>query len=705
MSSASPEPTPLARSVACAGLPLLIVVAVLVVFAPALEAGFLHWDDDVTITQNPHFRGFAREQIAWMFSTGLLGHFQPLAWLTFALDHTLDPLLAPDFLAARTFHRSNLIWHAAAGLAVYWASLELLAAGLRRRRVDPAVVFGAGFASLFFAIHPLRVESVAWVTERRDLVSGTFFALALVAWTRYGRAAGGSRAAPRAMLAGNLAAVAALALFWLSVERGATSLAWRGPGPWGLGAGLALLGLSAFVSAAPLARGPFLAALACLVVSLGAKAWGMVLPVLFLLLDVAPLARATDWRGRVTAVREKLPFFALALAFASLAAWAQGIHAYTQPDLAVHTPLERVAQAGYGVVFYPWKTLLPGGLVALVELPPRLPLVSWRFGLPLLLACALTLAALALLRRWPLVTLAWIAYLATVAPVLGFLQSGPQLVADRYAYLALLPPTWLLAGALARLFALGGPARVVVLVGAGAWLVALGLRAQRQTHVWHDDLSLWSHAYVYRPDGPQVQKQLAFAYIQEARGEPDAARQYELYAAAGDLLERARQVTVDALTYGNLSLVHRAMVTLDPGSAAQHSELALSLAQLALEEARKTGYELADYRLNLGALYVDLGRFDEAIAEFEAVTRDKPTFGFGWMNLGIALGRAGRFDDAERAFATAIELLPRSGEPWLHLGKLCEARGERERARTAFEQGLARAPEDPNLRAGLERVR
>lgn len=703
---APPAPGPrFLAPIALVALPAVLVALVFVVFRPALDASFLHWDDDQTITQNPFFRGFGREHVAWMFSTGLMGHFQPLAWLTFALDHTLDPLLAPDFLAARTFHRTNLVWHAFASLAVYWASLELLAAALKRARLDPTVVFGAGFASLFFALHPLRAESVAWVTERRDLVSGTFFALALVGWMRYARAAGARVAPPRARLQAEVAALGALALFFLSVERGASELAFRGPGLAGVLGSLGLVAASAGFASISGARAPFFFAVVCTVLSLGAKAWGMVLPVLFLLLDVAPFARATGVRSFVVLVREKLPFIALALGFASLAAWAQALHSYTQPDLVAHTPLERLAQAGFGVIFYPWKALAPSGLVALVELPNELSLATARFAVPLALAGLATLGALALFSRARSVTVAWIGYLATVAPVLGFLQSGPQLVADRYGYLALLPLTWLVAGALARCFGSGGVLRVVVLIGASAWLGFLGVRAERQTHAWHDDLSLWSHAYQRAPDSPEIQKQLAFAYIQDARTEPDLARRRELYVAAGELLENARKARLDPRALGNLSLVHRAMIELDSPHAAEHRDLALSLAKAALEGATQLGFAPADYRLNLGALLVDLGRFDEAIIEFEAVTRDKPTFGFGWMNLGIALGRAGRFDDAEQAFAKSIELLPRSGEPWLHLGKLCEARGDRDRARTAFEQGLVRAPDDSNLRAGLERVR
>ncbi|MCC6405581.1 MAG: hypothetical protein IT453_00345, partial [Planctomycetes bacterium] len=449
MASESREPTTAARAFALLGVPLLIAVAVFVVFAPALDAGFLHWDDDTTITQNPAFRGFARENLAWMFSTGLMGHYQPLAWLSFALDHALDPLLAPDFLAARQFHRTNLIGHAVCALAVYWASLEVLALALARRRLDPIVVFAAAFAALFFAVHPLRVESVAWVTERRDLISGTFFALALVAWVRYGRAAGERVAAQPLLMRGGFAAIGAFLLFWFCVDRSAGELAWHGAGAWGLAAAGLLLFLGAVASAAPGARGAYLAALACMLVSLGAKAWGMVLPVLFVLLDLGLLARVNSAQALRDSVREKLPLVFAALGFAQLASWAQGLHAYTQPDLAAHTLSERIAQAGFGIVHYPWKTLWPSGLVPLVELPHQLPLASLRFGGALALAGVLTLGALALFGRARNVSIAWLAYLATIAPVLGFLQSGPQLVADRYAYLALLPLTWLLAGLLA----------------------------------------------------------------------------------------------------------------------------------------------------------------------------------------------------------------------------------------------------------------
>ncbi|MCE9595820.1 MAG: tetratricopeptide repeat protein [Planctomycetes bacterium] len=704
MPTESREAGVLLRAVACLGVPVLLIAAVFVVFAPALDASFLHWDDDLTVTQNFAFRGFGRESVAWMFSTGLMGHFQPLAWMSFALDHALEPLLAPDFLAARQFHRTNLIGHAACAVAVYWASLEILSFALRRKRLDPAVVFASAFATFFFAVHPLRVESVAWVTERRDVISGTFFALALVAWMRYGRAVEGAAECGGRLVALGSSIVAG-GLFFASVERGATSLTWRGLGPLGLGAAFVALFVGAWFSAPKGARGPYLAALACLLLSLGAKAWGMVLPVLFLLLDVRPLGRIRDAQSLATCALEKLPFVAVALGFASLAAWAQGLHAYTQPDLAAHTVLERIAQAGFGVVHYPWKTLWPVDLLPIVSIPDRLPIVSARFGLPLSLAIVLGVVACIGLFKQRASAVAWCAYLATIAPVLGFLQSGPQLVADRYTYLALLPLTWLVASLFARAFARGGILRVVVVLAAVAWVGALGSAAHRQTRAWRDDLTLWSYAHAVEPDAPEIQKQLAFAYIQEARAVTELSRRFDLYVAAGDLLERALPKAPDARLFGNLALVHRALVGLDLEHSDEHAELALSLSQRAIEEARKIGLDDVDYRSNHAAILVDQGRFAEAAIEFEAVTREKPTFGWGWMNLGIALSKLERHDESRAAFRRAAELLPREKEAWLRLGAECEALNDRDGARAAHAQVLTLSPEDATARAALERLR
>ena len=138
------------------------------VFAVALRNDFVRWDDYRNLVDNPHFRGLGAAQLAWMFTTTLMGHYIPLTWLTFGLDYVLWGLQPAGY------HFTNVVLHAANAAMFYWIAKRLLRAA-RPSAHETALRAGAAVAALFFAVHPLRAESVAWVTERRDVLSGLFF--------------------------------------------------------------------------------------------------------------------------------------------------------------------------------------------------------------------------------------------------------------------------------------------------------------------------------------------------------------------------------------------------------------------------------------------------------------------------------------------------------------------------------------------------
>ena len=154
-------------------LPLACVVVTLAVFWPVLGHQFVDWDDDITLVNNPGYRGLGGANLRWMLTTTLMGHWVPATWITFGVDHVfwgMNP---------RGYHLTSLLLHAATAAAVYVVARRLLRAAMTGS--DGAVEWGALAAALVFAIHPLRVESVAWVTERRDVTSGLWFVLTILA--------------------------------------------------------------------------------------------------------------------------------------------------------------------------------------------------------------------------------------------------------------------------------------------------------------------------------------------------------------------------------------------------------------------------------------------------------------------------------------------------------------------------------------------
>jgi tetratricopeptide (TPR) repeat protein len=232
--------------------PVLVVAAVLLCFLPAFQAGFTNWDDDVNFTKNPNYRGFTPSTLKWMF-TDCYGHYMPITWLTLALDYTLWGMNPAGY------HATNVLWHGANAVLFYFVL------GLLLRRADPAGSeaahrWAAATGALVFAVHPLRVESVAWVTERRDVVSGLFFLVSVLTYLK-------STDAPtdRARVR------------WLA------------------------------------------ASLAAFLASILSKAMGMALPLVLVALDVYPLRRFSK-----RALLEKIPYLLLMLLAVALTALGQG---------------------------------------------------------------------------------------------------------------------------------------------------------------------------------------------------------------------------------------------------------------------------------------------------------------------------------------------------------------------------------------------
>ena len=158
-------------------MPLAIAALTVAVFSPALQYGFILWDDDRNFLNNPFYRGLGWEQIRWAFTSAVMGHWIPVTWLSFGLDHAvwgMDPF---------GYHLTNILLHAANTALFYLLALRLLRLGLTEAS-ERAITLGAAVAALFFAVHPLRVESVAWITERRDVLSSQFYLLPVLAYLR-----------------------------------------------------------------------------------------------------------------------------------------------------------------------------------------------------------------------------------------------------------------------------------------------------------------------------------------------------------------------------------------------------------------------------------------------------------------------------------------------------------------------------------------
>jgi Flp pilus assembly protein TadD len=466
-----------------------------------------------------------------------------------------------------------------------------------------AVAAGAALAALLFGVHPLRAESVAWISERRDLLCALFSLAATLAYLR-GVAHGGV-IAPR----------------WWAVS------------------------LAAFAAA------------------LLSKALAMTLPLTLLLIDVYPLRRRA--LGRRTLLIEKLPYVALAAAAAAVSILArQGSGAIT--DYGLYGTEARVALAAYTLWFYPWKTLWPTGLAAMYELPAGVRLAEPRFLVPLALVVLLTLALVALRRRWPAALAAWASSAIALAPISGLVHSGNQLAADRYSYLSSFGLavfagaglTWSLRHVRAVPVVAATAAAVVVVLAAGAWA---------QTTTWRDSESLWRRAVAVDPSCSICESNLGRVIAHPARLDEAEAHVRRAIALRPDRPGPHENLGVIMLMRGRLPEAEqqfRAALAMRPRHGPAHNDLGVVLAnagrdaeaEAAFREAARLSPRLTDAHANLGVLYARQGRYDDAIPFLRRALALDPTRRDPRLWLVRAYQHTGRNDEAVREQAALSEL-------------------------------------------------
>ncbi|MGC4121847.1 MAG: tetratricopeptide repeat protein [Myxococcales bacterium] len=487
-----PPPSPAPASVHPRHLWLaatFVGVTVAGVFARSLANGFVNWDDQVYILDNAHIRTLSWQTLHWAFTGDYASYWAPAVWLSFALDHAvwgLDPL---------GYHLTNVVLHAMNAALVCLLGTNLLAA--RRsagrpwepRREDLA---GGVLAALLFGLHPLRVESVTWVTERKDVLAGLFALTSILAYLR-----------------------------WVNRRRcGAGS----GPVPVG-----SLVALALAVCAKPLSV--------------------VVLPLL-LLLDWHPLGRdSTDRLARFAL--EKVPHALVCLGAGLLFLRAQQT---AMPTPA--TPQTRLYTACKVLVDYVWMQLWPADLVPLYPRRPDIPWDSppHLLAMGILLAVAVLVTWSARRDRVLLAVALW--HLISLAPVLGLLQVGPQEKADRYTYLASIGLALLVAGACVALWRRWpkAGARTALAGATGAVLLVLAGLTVRQIGIWKDGVTLWTrqlevspalgHAWELRGKAHAAKGELALAAddLSQAIAIAESkhyARTWELYWARGIVLSQA----------------------------------------------------------------------------------------------------------------------------------------------------------------------
>lgn len=399
-----------------------LFLVVLGVYAPVRYYGFVDYDDYFYVSQNQHvLSGLNAGSVRWAFTSTEFANWFPLTWISLMADRQFFAApeeMPPSDVRAGALHRTNVILHAAATLLLFALLKRMTGA------TGPSLL-----AAFLFGLHPLRVESVAWVSERKDVLSGVFWMLALHSYVSYARR-------PRA---------------------------------WSYLLTLLLYGLG------------FLA-----------KPMVVTLPLILVLLDFWPLRRLNGARGQVIRriVWEKLPFYVLALAMALITYGVQrsggAVRTFDELPLAA-----RLANAVVSAAVYIAKTVWPMRLAVLYPLPMNQP--AWQVIVAGLVLAGITLLSLRTIRTRPYLAVGWLWYLIAILPVIGIVQVGLQARADRYTYLPTIGLILMLVWSGEDAWRQWPKARPVLAGLCGAACVASVALTARQIPYWADSVALFRH--------------------------------------------------------------------------------------------------------------------------------------------------------------------------------------------------------------------
>jgi protein O-mannosyl-transferase len=621
------------------GVCVLLAVITIAVFGRTVSFGFVNYDDNFYVYDSPAVvNGLTSDGVARALTQGSLGFWDPLTTLSHMLDCQLYGLNAGGH------HLTNVLLHTASVVLLFLVLRKLTGATWR-----------SAFVAALFAIHPLRAESVAWVTERKDVLSGFFFMLTLGAYARY-------------------------------VE-----------GP------------------PKLSR--YLVVVACFVMGLMSKVMLVTVPVVLLVLDYWPLGRCPKSGDDTTGMSwtrllvEKIPLFALSAAAAVVNILTQKSSG-TLSTLASSPMGLRLENAVVSVATYIWQMFWPVRLAALYPfplhgLPMGLVVVS------ILVVAGISAAVISCRRARPYLLAGWLWYLVMLLPVTGLIQAGPQAHADRYTYLPQIGLYFALAW-LAGSWVAARP-RYIPLAGglAGAVIGVLAVCAFNQASYWRDSETLWRRDLACAADNALARNDLGLAIMNEGR-RPEAMDEFHrALALQPDYFEAHNNLGLALVGGGQMEDAmgeFRQAIQAQPGRASAHNNLGSALldsgqvdqALAEFQEAIKLSPDYAQAHNNLSRVLVRLGRLDEAIAELQTALKLQPGLADAHFNLGNAFMLERRAAEAMEQYQMAVKLDPGLVAARYDLAILLWRQGRRDDAIAQFQACLAVQPDFSQARQTLD---
>jgi protein O-mannosyl-transferase len=573
-----------------------LVAGTCLVYAPVRHYGFVEVDDPLYVSENPHLAGgLTADNVGWALTNRHAGYWIPLTWISYMADVEIY-----GGIDAGGHHATNVALHIANTLLLF---------GLLRRMTRAPV--RSAFVAALFAVHPLHVESVAWITERKDVLSTLFWFLGIWAYVRY-------------------------------VDR---------PGPLRYGA-----------------------IIAAMVLGLSAKPMLVTFPLVLLVLDVWPLGRVpsggfVSWRAWKPLLLEKAPF-AVFVAVAGVVTYFAQAQVGAAPGLDAVPLGLRLENAVVSYAVYLWKTGWPTALTMQYPLPTSIPAAAVIASAAVLVA--ITAGVVVSARRRPYLLMGWSWYVVTLVPVIGIVQVGTQARADRFMYV---PAIGLFVMVVWLCAELGRSARGRVTLAAIGLVVLAGsgMRARQQLSYWQDNVTLWTHALETTLGVSTYDAHLSLGRTLAGKGRlGEALAHFEAALAdrpsSVDAERDLARVLASIGRPGDAVSHLEHVVEVRPDMAEARVELALLLASQGQSDAAIAEYQRAltlqpDLRgvdNNIGVLLAQQGRYAEAVAHFETAVRMGPDVETARVNLGLALVHLGRVQEARAIFIEVLQQNPRN---------------------------------------------
>jgi tetratricopeptide (TPR) repeat protein len=601
---------------------------------------FINFDDPLYVTNNPHVKGgITGKNILWAFTTTTASNWHPLTWLSHMADVEIFGL------NPRGHHLTSVFIHTASTLLLFLLLTQITAAPWQSL-----------FVAALFALHPLHVESVAWVAERKDVLSGFFWFLTL--------------------------------LFYAGYVKHRTVKSY-------------FLTLFSFV------------------LGLLTKPMLVTLPVTMLLLDYWPFHRflrdQAEPRGVasfsfLSLVKEKIPFFLLSALASLITLYAQDKGGAMKSLEAIPFAL-RVENAMIAHAKYLGKTIWSSDLAIVYPFPPSLPL--WQVLGSSLLLLLISMVVVRYRRRFPYLLVGWFWFLVTLVPVIGLIQVGGQSMADRYTYIPLTGLFMICSWGISDLLRSWRYRGAVLAILAGLVICASTVVTWQQLSYWKENISLYQHTLQVTTDNYLILNNYGIALADQGRFD-EAILQYQealriwpksatAHVNLGAALSNQGKFT-EAISH-----YHEAL-RLIPDYALAHANLGRALASvgqvaeamLHYERALQIDPSLSDIRLNLALLLLKSGRRDAAWTHYETVLRIDPYSTKAPVNMGAALAQEGRMEEAIRCFTRALQIDPDSIEAHFNLGVILARLNRGNEAMQHFSHVLRVKPDVEAARRWLE---